>query len=738
MMMKKHVFLALLMSLVLTAGAYAQVTIYDIQYTTAPSGDSPYAGQTVTTHGIVTAYESGTWEVFIQDGAGPWTGIMIYNPPITLALGDDVEVTGEIQEYYEMTEMTVASATILSSGNPLPAPEVIDTGETSLEQWEGLLLEYSMVTVTNPDLGYGEWEVSDGSGGAVINDLYSYNFTPVQDESLDYVIGLMQYNYSVFKLEPRDDEDIGFVEATPTPTPTGPTPTPVPPTPTPTGPTPTPQPVDQIKINEMYINSPGTDAGCFVELYLDGGVSLDGLVLVGVNGNNGADYNTINLTGYAIPSDGFFVIAMDGTVANADIVDAAANYQNGPDNLQLRQGSDVIDAIGYGDFSGGETFAGEGTPAPAFFTGEHSHSRYPDGADSENNFADFMSGNLTPGEANELEGVEPTFTPTPPITPTPTPTGPTPTSPPVFNIVINEVHVNPDGQDLGCYIELYKSDAGTVTLDGYYLVGINGFDGSEYQVIPISGSITGPGYFVIAQDATVANYDMIDTNADYQNGPDCILLKTGSTVVDAVGYGDFSGGETPCGEGSPATYDSPTNNLSLSRLPDGADTDDNFADFGWGDLTPGAMNVAGQVPTFTPTPPDVPTYTPTSEVPTPTPTEPACTVLGCTIVMPGDAFHAGDDFYISVDICNPSQETVNDVPLFVILEVYGTYFFAPQFNDYGFYNHTLMPGLETMAVLDTFTWPDAGSGEATWYAAMTNAEVTMLYGVMDIFPFSWQ
>ncbi|MCK4820025.1 hypothetical protein KA005_29945, partial [bacterium] len=31
------------------------VTIYDIQYTADPSGDSPFAGQTVTTQGIVTA-----------------------------------------------------------------------------------------------------------------------------------------------------------------------------------------------------------------------------------------------------------------------------------------------------------------------------------------------------------------------------------------------------------------------------------------------------------------------------------------------------------------------------------------------------------------------------------------------------------------------------------------------------------------------------------------------------------
>ncbi|MCD4652947.1 hypothetical protein K8T06_03330 [bacterium] len=219
----------------------------------------------------------------------------------------------------------------------------------------------------------------------------------------------------------------------PTPTPTE-TPDP---TATPTGPTPTPHPVDEIKINEVFINSPGTDSGTYVELYYPGGISLDGYSLVGVNGNGGADYQVIDLTGQTIPVDGYFVIAQDTDVSNYDMIDTNVNYQNGPDNIQLRAGYTIVDAIGYGSFSSA-IFAGEGTPVP-IISDTDSYSRIPDGYDTNNNIVDFLAGILTAGFANEEIG-EPTPTPTP-GEPTPTPTV-TPTG----GECINDGDVNLDGQ----------------------------------------------------------------------------------------------------------------------------------------------------------------------------------------------------------------------------------------------------------------------------------------------------
>ena len=79
-----------------TTQALAQapvVSIYDIQYTTDPDGDSPYEGQEVTTQGIVTAffYDGGNRYTFIQDGTGPWSGLLLYKPDGYVNVGDLLE-----------------------------------------------------------------------------------------------------------------------------------------------------------------------------------------------------------------------------------------------------------------------------------------------------------------------------------------------------------------------------------------------------------------------------------------------------------------------------------------------------------------------------------------------------------------------------------------------------------------------------------------------------------------------
>jgi len=153
-----------------------------------------------------------------------------------------------------------------------------------------------------------------------------------------------------------------------------------------------------IIINEVCYATPGSDTACFVELYGPPGASLDGIEVVGVNGLNGNDYKSIDLTGYSMPPDGFFVVAQDSCVANADTITENVNFQNGPDNIELRYSGITIDALGYG--SGDFVFTGEGLPAPDI-ADTNSLSRYPDGEDTDNNISDFIETALkTPGEGN--------------------------------------------------------------------------------------------------------------------------------------------------------------------------------------------------------------------------------------------------------------------------------------------------------------------------------------------------
>ena len=143
----------------------------------------------------------------------------------------------------------------------------------------------------------------------------------------------------------------------------------------------------QVVINEALYDSPGNDVGCFVELMGESGMSLDDYSLVGINGDGGREYNFIDLSGHRIPWDGYFVIAQDEGVSNADLVDGKANFQNGPDNIELWHKDVKVDSVGYGDFSKA-VFTGEGEPT--FDLVGYSIGRRPDGADTNDNSMDFV------------------------------------------------------------------------------------------------------------------------------------------------------------------------------------------------------------------------------------------------------------------------------------------------------------------------------------------------------------
>ena len=163
-----------------------------------------------------------------------------------------------------------------------------------------------------------------------------------------------------------------------------------------------PTPADVV-INEVSYDAVGADSAAgntiFVELWGDPGASLEGWALVGVDGNTGADYNAIALDGQAIGPDGWFVIAHPSAAATilaaADLTSAQVDLQNGPDSVQLRWRGRVVDALGYGTFGAGTTFAGEGTAAAGVAAGR-SLTRDASHADTGNNAADFASATPTP------------------------------------------------------------------------------------------------------------------------------------------------------------------------------------------------------------------------------------------------------------------------------------------------------------------------------------------------------
>ncbi|MER6499589.1 endonuclease/exonuclease/phosphatase family protein [Streptomyces sp. NPDC001455] len=114
------------------------VRIHDIQGTTRVS---PLNGRQVTgVPGVVTGVRAtGSRGFWIQDtapDADPRTaeGVFVFTGSAApgVAVGDSVLVSGKVDEYYpsttsqSVTEITAPKTTVLSSGNPLPAPVVLD------------------------------------------------------------------------------------------------------------------------------------------------------------------------------------------------------------------------------------------------------------------------------------------------------------------------------------------------------------------------------------------------------------------------------------------------------------------------------------------------------------------------------------------------------------------------------------------------------------------------------------
>jgi len=167
-----------------------------------------------------------------------------------------------------------------------------------------------------------------------------------------------------------------------------------------TTPPPPPPGSSRLVLNEVDYDQVGTDAGGFVEIANvgDGAASLDGVVLVLVNGDGGVEYDRI---------------ALSGTLAAGGHLRVDVEAQNGaPDGLALLdQAGTLLDALSYeGEIRtatiGTSTYSlVEGTPLPVGVadsnTVDGSLVRLPDGKDTNDAAADWaFTTTLTPGAPN--------------------------------------------------------------------------------------------------------------------------------------------------------------------------------------------------------------------------------------------------------------------------------------------------------------------------------------------------
>jgi predicted extracellular nuclease len=163
-------------------------------------------------------------------------------------------------------------------------------------------------------------------------------------------------------------------------------------------------------------------------------------------------------------------------------------------------------------------------------------------------------------------------------------------------IIINEIDYDQPGTDTAEFIELFNSGSSAISLNNYSIDLINGNNLSTYRSIDLSGfNISANSYFVVCSDSNqVANcdYSFTTTNGWFQNGaPDAVALYESTSLLDSLSY---EGSLTPFTEGDFMTInDSNSDILSLARITDGIDSNNNALDFQLGCITPGSANIAG-------------------------------------------------------------------------------------------------------------------------------------------------
>ena len=215
-----------------------QPSIYDIQYT-EEMGDGQYdcypsnsVGQELSLTGVVTAVRdfSSYPNFFIQqEGVNSYAGIYAYVPSgfDNLTVGDNITVTGMINEGYGITRLEPNSENIMtyvvnSSGNYIEPLEISSSGfgmgegcTLEAEGLESMFVKIENLTLDSID-EFGVWNVSDNNGNSYLIDDYFFNSDlgdfptlSIGDEILS-VTGVVGH-YFDYKIYPRNINDIeGF------------------------------------------------------------------------------------------------------------------------------------------------------------------------------------------------------------------------------------------------------------------------------------------------------------------------------------------------------------------------------------------------------------------------------------------------------------------------------------------------------------------------------------------------
>ncbi|NND93456.1 MAG: T9SS type A sorting domain-containing protein, partial [Flavobacteriales bacterium] len=141
---------------------------------------------------------------------GAWSGVRILDFDNVPSLGDDVTITGTVEENFDFTRITGVQTYINNGPSTVPSWTELGTFALNDEQYEGVLVRTSGECTAGWN-NFEEWFISDGSGDIMIND-EMYQFEPTVGTNYQ-VTGPLNYAFSAFKIEPRDMDDVSVVSS---------------------------------------------------------------------------------------------------------------------------------------------------------------------------------------------------------------------------------------------------------------------------------------------------------------------------------------------------------------------------------------------------------------------------------------------------------------------------------------------------------------------------------------------
>jgi len=166
----------------------------------------------ISVTGVVTAAFGDNF--FIQESDEIRSGLYIYSSGFFPAIGDSVIVTGKVKEYYSMTELVdITGLNTVSTGHLLPEFHVVSSYDLSTsnptvaEDYESMLIKVFNASCTNDNLGFGMWEINDGSGACAAHNTSVFSYTPTVNTAYN-VSGVLTFNFDEFKIELRFSEDV--------------------------------------------------------------------------------------------------------------------------------------------------------------------------------------------------------------------------------------------------------------------------------------------------------------------------------------------------------------------------------------------------------------------------------------------------------------------------------------------------------------------------------------------------